>query len=83
MWTAFAKGGLGLAVLVFLMQVLRWILTPILDVATSGPNSDAESVVRVGSYFSALTLENLVLIAAIAVAIALIGRAVVERRVGP
>jgi len=80
MWTAVAKSGLAMAVLAFLMQVLRWILTPILDVATSGPNASASSVQRVGGYFCALSVENLTLLAGVGIAIYLLGRAATERR---
>jgi hypothetical protein len=80
MWTAFARAGLGLAVLTFMMWVLREILSPILDMATSGPHADASSVTRLAGYFNALTVENLTLIAALAVGIYLLGRAATERR---
>lgn len=80
MWTSLIKSGLALAVVVFGAQVLAWVLNPILAVANSGPNADAPSVVRVGSYFSVLSLDNLVLLGGLAVAVALIGGAVVERR---
>jgi hypothetical protein len=81
MWTAIARSGLALVVLTFMMWVLVEILTPIIGFATSGPNADAESVARVGSYFNALTLDNLVLIAALGVGITLLARAAVERRI--
>jgi hypothetical protein len=80
MWTALARGGLAMAVLAFMMQVLRWILDPILDIATSGPNADAETVVQIGGYFNALTVENLTLIAGVGVGLFLLGRAATERR---
>lgn len=80
MWTAIARSGLALAVLTFLMWVLVRIISPIMTFATSGPHSDAPSVQRIGGYFSALTLDNLVLISAVAVGIYLLGRAAVERR---
>lgn len=79
MWTAFAKGGLALVALTFLMWVTRQILDPILDKATAGPHADAASVQRVGGYFSALTVDNLVLLAGLAVGVYLISRAAVER----
>lgn len=82
MWVAVARSGLGLAVLSFLMFVVRAVLNPIVEFATSGPNSDAASVVRIESYFALLTVENLTLIAAVGVAVYLLGRAAVERRVG-
>lgn len=83
MWTSFARGGMALAVLTFMMWVLTKILDPILSMANSGPHADASSVQRIGGYFSALTLDNLVLVAGVAVGIFLLGRAAVERRVGP
>lgn len=84
MWTSLARtGGLGMVVLALLMQVLVWIINPIVDFATSGPHADAASVQRVGGYFAALSVENLTLIAMIGIAIHLLGRAAVERRVQP
>lgn len=82
MWAAMARAAIYLVAVTFLMWVLRQILDPILDFATAGPHADADSVVRVGSYFNALTLDNLTLLAAVAVAIFLLGRAAVEQRVG-
>jgi len=83
MWIAILRGGgLGLAMLTFLMWVLRQILDPIIGFATSGPNADAESVTTIASWFAMLTVENLTLIAALGVALHLLGRAATERRVG-
>jgi len=79
MWTAVARSGLALAVLSFMMWVLFWILDPILGEANSGPHADASSVQRIGGYFSALTVDNLVLLAGVAVGVYLLGRAAVER----
>ncbi len=79
MWTALARGGLALPVLAFMMWVLRHILTPITDMATTGPHADASSVQRVGGYFSALSTENLVLLAGLGIGIHLLARAAVER----
>lgn len=84
MWAAVARSGLALAVCTFLMWVLVRIISPMLTFATSGPHSDASSVQRIGDYFSALqSLDNLVLIAALAVGVYLLGRAAVERRLTP
>lgn len=83
MWTAMAKAALALPVLTFLMWVLVQILNPILDMANSGPHADASSVTRIGNYFAALTVDNLVLLAALGVGIYLLGRAAVERRLNP
>jgi hypothetical protein len=83
MWTAFARGGIALAVLAFLMRVLRWTLDPVLDAATTGPNASASSVQRLGGYFAALSVDNLTLIAALGVGIFLLGRAAAERRLTP
>lgn len=82
MWTSFARAGLYLVALVFLMFVVVQLLGPIVDMATSGPHSSAESVKRVGGYFNAMTLENLTLLAGVAVGIYLLGRAAVERDLG-
>lgn len=80
MWTALIKGGIGLAALTFMMQVLAWILSPILGVATAGEYASAPSVVRIESYFGVLSLNNLVLLAGLAVGVMLLHHAVVERR---
>lgn len=80
MWTAVARAGLAITVLPFVMWMLRNILDPVLDFATAGPHASDPSVVRIGSYFSAMTLDNLVLISGIGIAIWLLGRAAAERR---
>jgi hypothetical protein len=82
MWVSIARGGMGLFILVFLMWVLRTVLDAVVPHATAGEYADAASVTRIAGYFSALTLENLTLIAALAVGVYLLGRATVERRVG-
>ena len=82
MWTAFIRGVVAMAALTFLMTVLTWVLGPILSFANSGPQSDAASVERVAGYFAALTQNNLILIAGLAVGIFLISRAAVELRLG-
>lgn len=82
MWTSVARSALSLVVVTFMMWMLTQILAPILDVANAGPHANAESVQRVGGYFSALTLDNLVLLGGLSVGIYLLGRAAVERRVG-
>lgn len=80
MWTGLARAGIALPALTFLMWVLVQILDGILGVATTGPHADAESVERVGGYFQLMTVDNLVLLAGLAVGIYLLGRAAVERR---
>lgn len=80
MWTSIARAGLALAFLALLMRVLRWILDPIVDFATSGPHSGAESVTVIGGWFAALSVNNLTLIAGLGVGIYLLGRAAVERK---
>lgn len=83
MWVALARdGGFALALLTFLMWVLRTTLDPIVDYACGGPHSGAASVVQVCGYFNALTLENLTLIAALGVGLSLLGRSVTERKLG-
>lgn len=79
MWTSVAHSGLALAVLTFLMWVLRKILTPVVDAATSGPHASEPSVQQVSGYFAALTQDNLILLAALGVGIFFIGRAAAER----
>jgi uncharacterized membrane protein YjgN (DUF898 family) len=79
MWIAIARAAIALVLLPFLMWVLVIVLDAILDVATSGSHADADSVVRISSYFDILTLENLVVLAGIAIGVYLIGRAASER----
>lgn len=82
MWTALARGGgLAIVMLAFMMQALRWVLTPLVNFAASGPHAADPSVQRVAGYFAALSIENLTLIALIGIAIHLLGRAAVERQV--
>lgn len=71
-----------MAVLAFLMWLLRQILNPIVSIATSGAHADASSVQRVAGYFGAMSTENLTLIAMLGVGIFLFGRAVAERQLG-
>lgn len=78
MWVAFVRAAVYGLALTFLMWLVAKIVGPLVDVATQGPHSDAESVVRIGSYFNALTVENLTVLALVAVGIFLLGRAAVE-----
>jgi hypothetical protein len=82
MWVSVARGGLATVILVFLMWALRTVLDQIIPHATTGDYADASSVTRIAGYFGALTLENLTLIAGLAIGVYLLGRATVERRVG-
>lgn len=82
MWTAFIKAGAGFAVLTFMMWLLVTILDPIMGFAAAGPHADAESVVRIKSYFDAMTLDNLTLLGGLATGIYLLGRSAVERQLG-
>lgn len=81
MWTAVIRAAIGLPLTVFLMWLLAQIIAPIVDFAMSGPNASEPSVQRVGGYFTALTVDNLVLIGALAVGLYLLTRAAVERNV--
>lgn len=80
MWTAFIRGAFAMGVVAFVMWVLRLILDPIIGFATNGPNSEAETVTTIGTWFGVLTLENLTLFGGIAIGLYLVNRAVVERR---
>lgn len=80
MWGTVSRAGIAMVVLAFMMQVLRWILTPILDIATSGPHSGAESVTTIGAWFGYLTVSNLTLLAGLGISVFVVGRASVERR---
>jgi hypothetical protein len=82
MWVSLARGGgLSLAALAFMMWILRKILDPVIDMATSGPHAGHSTVQRISTYFAAMTLENLTLIAGLGVGLYLLGRAASERRV--
>jgi hypothetical protein len=83
MWVSFIRAGFGMGVLGLMMFVLAMILEPIVGHATSGPNADAETVTQIGGWFNVLTVDNLTLIAGLAVGLFLVHRAVVERQVGP
>lgn len=82
MWTAWVRGVVYLVALAFMMWILTQMLDPILAMAMSGPHSSDPAVERVGGYFQALTLDNLTLLAGLAVAIYILGRAAVERQLG-
>lgn len=83
MWASIIRGVLALGFLAFLMFILVvGIIDPITQFAMAGPQSDAESAQRLASYFNAMTVNNLTLIGGLAVAIYLIGRAVVEQQLG-
>jgi hypothetical protein len=81
MWTSIVRTAIALPTTIFAMWVLAQVVGPIVDFALAGPNADAASVQRVGSYFTALTVDNLVLIGAVAVGLFALTRAAVERRV--
>lgn len=81
MWVSLIRGTVALAALTFMSWVLVKVLNPILEVANAGPHADHDAVVRIGGYFELLTVENVTLISALAVAVYLLGRAAVERRV--
>lgn len=82
MWTSIIRAAIALPTTVFAMWLLVQIIDPIVDLGLQGPNADAASVQRVGGYFQALTVDNLVLVGALAVGLFLLARAAVERRVG-
>lgn len=82
MWTSIIRGAIALPTTVFAMWLLVQMIDPIVDLGLQGPNADAASVQRVGGYFQALTVDNLVLVGALAVGLFLLARAAVERRVG-
>lgn len=71
-----------LAALAFLMWILTQMLNPVVSMAMSGPHASDPAVERIGGYFQALTLDNLTLLAGLAVGIYVLGRAAVERQLG-
>lgn len=82
MWTAIIRAAIGLVVVTFLAFLTPVVLDPMLDIAMAGEYASNSHVVNVNGYFNALTEANLTLIGALAVAVFLIGRAAVERRLG-
>jgi len=80
MWGSLSKAGIALLVLAPAMWLLRTILDPLIQVATSGPNASHSSVQTIGNWFDVLSEPTLTLIAGIAIAVYLLGRSVVERR---
>jgi len=82
MWIAVVKSAIGLVTVTVGMWLLAQLVQPMVAIATSGPNASAQSVQRVGGYFTALTVDNLVLIGAVAVGLAFLARAAVEARLG-
>jgi len=82
MWTATIRGAAGLVIVTFIMWLTATVVQPVVGMATSGPHAGHESVQRVGNYFAALSVDNLVLLGALAVGIFLLGRAAVESRLG-
>ena len=82
MWASIIKAVLYLAVGIFLMWVLAQVLDPITSFAMAGEHADQAQVQTIGTYFDALTLENLTLLISLAVGIYLLGRAAVETNLG-
>lgn len=82
MWGTLTRGAAAFVILGFLMWMLRIVLDPLMEVATSGPNASHSSVQTIASYFAQLTLPNLTLLAGIGTAVYLLGRSVVERQIG-
>jgi len=82
MWTAIIRGAIALVVVTFIAFLTPVILGPMLEIGMAGDYSSASEVVRVHGYLTALTEANLTLIGALAVAVFLVGRAAVERRLG-
>lgn len=82
MWTAIIRGVIGLVVVTFLAFLTPVVIAPMLDIAMAGEYATNSYVVNVNGYFNALTEANLTLIGVLAVAVFLVGRAAVERRLG-
>ena len=83
MWVSVIRAAFAMGVLALMMYVLATILDPIVGHATSGPNAEAETVTQIGGWFNVLTVDNLTLLAGLAIGLFLVHRAVVERQVGP
>lgn len=82
MWTAIIRAAIALVVVTFLAWLTPVILDPMLEIGMAGDYATASEVVRVHGYLTALTEANLTVIGALAVAVFLVGRAAVERRLG-
>lgn len=82
MWVTFFKSAFALGILGFLMWVLSLVLSPLLEAANSGSNADHETVTQIGTLFEMMTLDNLTLLAGVAVGLFLVYRATLERQQG-
>lgn len=82
MWVTLLRAVFELGALMLLMVVLAAAIAPIVDFATSGPNADHETVGQLGSMFDVMTVDNLTLLAAVAVILFLLWRATLEGRTG-
>ena len=80
MWGTWSRAAIAIPVLGFAMWMLRTVLDPIIEMATSGPHSSHSTVQVIGGWYGSLTLPNLTLLAGLAVAIYVLGRSVVEKR---
>jgi len=82
MWVTLFRSAFALGILGFLMWALTHVLSPLTNTATSGPNADHETVTQIATLFNMMTLDNLTLLAAVAVGLFLIYRATLESRLG-
>ena len=82
MWVTILKSVFELGALAVMMLVLAAVVSPIVDFAMSGPNADHETVGQVGTMFNLMTVDNLTLLAGLAVMLYLIWRATLEGRGG-
>jgi len=80
MWVEFIKGAFALGALAVMMWMLSVVLGPLTDTATSGAHADHQTVTQVSTMFDVLTLENLTLLAGIAVGLYLLYQATLQRQ---
>lgn len=78
MWASIARSAIALIVLTFMAWLLNVILQPMIDTAMASDYAGAQAVQTTHTFFQALTVANLTLIAAFAVGAYLLGRAAVE-----
>lgn len=80
MWVAFIKAAFALGALGMMMWMLSLVSSPLTDAAMAGPHSDHATVQQVSTMFNVMTLENLTLLAGIAVGLFLLYQATLQRR---
>lgn len=82
MWVSLIRAVVELGPLMLMMVVLAAAVSRLAGFATSGPNADHETVGQLSQMFDVMTVDNLTLLAALAVVLFLLWRATLEGRTG-